>query len=101
LKIRPNVKLTIEFNGKNNCILSETISKEEDTTSAQYVLLYSDAKNLFGKDKIISNVFSSEKEAESRKNEFDMEYMMKNYLPPRSRIIRFNNEQITELPPLR
>ena len=98
LKIHPNVKLKIEFNGKNNCILSETISKEEDTTSAQFVLLYFDTKNLFGKDKIISNVFSSEKEALAKKNEFDMEYAMKNYLPPRSQIVRFCNEKLIELP---
>jgi hypothetical protein len=101
LKIRPNVKLTIEFNGKNNCILSETISQQEDTTSGLYVLLYSDVKNLFGNDKIIFNEFPSEKEAEAKKNEFDMEYIMKNYLPPSSRIVRFRNEQLTELPTLR
>ena len=101
LKICPNVKLTIEFNGKNNCILSETISKEEDTTSGSYVLLYYDAKNLFGKDKIIYNEFPSEKEAEAKKNEFDMGYFMKNYLPPTSRIVRFRNEQLTELPALK
>ena len=98
LQIRPNVKLKMEFNGSNNCILSEIISKEEDTTSVHYVLLYYDAKNLFGKDKVISNDFSSEKEAVAKKNELDMEYAMKNYLPPRSRIVRFLNEQLIELP---
>jgi hypothetical protein len=101
LKISSNVKLTIEFNGKNNCILSETISQEEDTTSGRYVLLYYDTKNLFGKDKIIYNEFPSEKEAEAKKNEFDMGYFMKNYLPPTSRIVRFRNEQLTELPALK
>ena len=101
LQICPNVKLTIEFNGKNNCILSETISKEEDTTSAQYVLLYSDIENLFGKDKIISNVFASEKEAEAQKNEFDMGYIMKNYLPPHSQIVRIRNEPLIELPQMK
>ena len=100
LKIRPNVKLKIEFNGSNNCILSETISKEEDTTSGYYVLLYYDAKNLFGKDKIIYNVFPSEQEAEAKKNEFDMGYIMKNYLPPRAQIVRFRDQQLTELPKL-
>jgi hypothetical protein len=65
------------------------------------VLLYYDAKNLFGKDKIIYNEFPSEKEAEAKKNEFDMGYFMKNYLPPTSRIVRFRNEQLTELPALK
>jgi len=100
LKIRPNIKLTIEFNGNNNCILSETTSKEEDTTTGYYVLLYFDTKNLFGQEKIISNVFLTEKEALDKKNEFDMGYYMKNYLPPRSQIVRFRNEQLTELPNL-
>jgi len=101
LKIRPNVNLTIEFNGKNNCILSETVSQEEDTTSGHYVLLYYDPKNLLGKDLIVSNVFPTEKEALDKKNEFDLEYFMKNYLPPRSRIVRFRNEQLTEMPTLK
>lgn len=100
LQIRPNIKLTIEFNGNNNCILSETISKEVDTLSAQYILLYPDSKNLIGKDKIISNVFPSEKEALAKKNEFDYVYMLKNFLPPHSQIVRLNNEELIELPPL-
>jgi hypothetical protein len=100
LQIRSNVKLKIEFNGSNNCILSETISPEADTTIGHYVLLYYDAKNLFGNEKIISNDFSSEKEALAKKNELDMEYMMKNYLPPKSQIIRFYDKQLTELPRL-
>jgi hypothetical protein len=100
LKIRPNVKLKIEFNGGNNCILSETISAEEDTTTGHYVLLYYDAKNLFGKEKIIYNDFPSEKEALAKKNDLDMQYMMKNCLPPRSQIVRFRNEPLIELPKL-
>ena len=100
LKIRPNVKLTIEFNGNNNCILSETISAEEDTTTGHYVLLYYDTKNLFGKEKIIYNDFPSEKEAIAKKDDLDMEYMMKNYLPPKSQIVRFRNEPLIEIPKL-
>jgi hypothetical protein len=100
LQIRTNVKLTVEFNGNNNCILSETISAEEDTTSGHYVLLYFDIKNLFGKENIIYNEFPSEKEALAKKNEFDLGYMMKNYLPPKSKIVRFYNEKLTELPEL-
>jgi hypothetical protein len=98
LKIRPNVKLTVEFNGGNNCILSETTSQQEDTTSGHYVLLYFDTLNIIGKDKIITNEFSSEKEAEAKKSDYDMEYIMKNYLPPQSRIIRFYAHPLTKIP---
>jgi hypothetical protein len=100
LKIRPNVKLKLEFNGNNNCILSEVISKQEDTLSASYVLLYPDPQNFIGKDKMIYNMFSSEKEADAKKGEYDMEYFMKNYLPPHSQIIRFLNEPLTKMPTL-
>ena len=100
LKIRPNVTIKMEFNGSNNCILSEVISREDDTSSASYVLLYPDPQNLIGKDKIIYNVFPSEKEADTKKGEYDMEYMMKNYLPPHSQIVRFLNEPLVKLPAL-
>lgn len=92
LKIRPNVKILIEFNGHNNCILSETISKEEDSASYHYVLVYYDIKNLIGKDKFIYSDFPSEKEAENKRDEFDLEYVMKNYPPQQSHILRFLKE---------
>ena len=100
LKIRPNVKIKMEFNGKNNCILSENVSREEDTTSCRYVLLYNDVKNLFGKDRIICIDFPTEKAAMDKKNEYDMEYYMKNFFPPKSQIVRLGNEQLNEMPKL-
>jgi hypothetical protein len=101
LKIRPNVKILIEFNGHNNCILSETISKEEDSASYHYILVFYDIKNLIGKDKFIYSDFSSEKEAENKRDEYDLVYLMKDYPPQQSRIIRMLEDQsITKLTPM-
>ena len=89
LKIRPNVLIKIEFNGGNNCIVSETTSAAEDTAYYRYVLVYYDMNNLIGKEKIVYADFHTYKEAEMKLMECDLPYIKKGFPPQQSKIIRF------------